>query len=60
MKTIYLVSKQFAYYSFPDDAPIDNIEALEEYVELHKEAQGDWAFFLNTSEDFYREIIKPA
>ena len=56
MKKIQVLWKEMSYYEFPNDAPIDDLNVLGEYVDNHPEAKGDWDYFCVGTENYDGEI----
>jgi hypothetical protein len=45
MKELTVHWVEMRTYEFPDDAPINDINALGAYVDKHPQAKGDWEYF---------------
>ena len=50
MKRVQVHWTEYRTFEFPDDAPVQEEEALINYVENHPEAKGDWNYFCVSTE----------
>ena len=45
MKQVQVHWTEYRTFEFPDNAPTHDEDELNNYVENHSEAQGDWGYF---------------